>query len=76
MAEPFGDFVNAVPGVEQIRRDQMPDLMGAERPDPGRDSDLVEPAGNVIRPQVPTRSTGEQVPRRSPRLRRLPQSDP
>jgi hypothetical protein len=27
MAEPFGDLVDAVAGVEQARRDQMPDLV-------------------------------------------------
>jgi hypothetical protein len=31
MAEPLRDLVDAVAGVEQSRRDQVPDLMRADR---------------------------------------------
>ena len=45
MAEPLGNFVQAVTGVQQTRGDQVPDLMRPERPNPGGDSELVEPVG-------------------------------
>jgi hypothetical protein len=47
MAEPLGDLVDAVAGVEQTRRDQMPDLMRADRPHLRSLGELVEPVGEI-----------------------------
>jgi hypothetical protein len=69
MAQPFGDLVDAEPGIKQVRRNQVPDLVRAERPDTSRGSDLVEPAGDIVRPQMPACSASEQVPRRPARCR-------
>nr|GID89513.1 hypothetical protein Ade03nite_84370 [Actinoplanes derwentensis] len=49
MAEPLGDLMDAVAGVEQIRGEHVPDLMRSEGPDLRGDSDLVEPVGEVVR---------------------------
>ena len=49
MAEPFRDVVDAVTGVEQSRRDQIPDLVRADRPDRRGFGQLVEPVGEIVR---------------------------
>lgn len=67
MAKPFGDLVDAEPGVQQVRGDEMPNLVRTERPDSGRDSNLIESASDVIRSQMPASSASEQVPGRPAR---------
>ncbi|GAA0526821.1 hypothetical protein GCM10010172_04220 [Paractinoplanes ferrugineus] len=75
MAETLGDLVDAVAGVQQRRRDQMPDPMQADRPDLRRHSKLVEPVGQVVRsglsgrivwPQRPANKTATPAPRERP----------
>jgi hypothetical protein len=43
----FGAFVDAVAIVEQIRREQIPDLVRPQRPDLSCDRELVEPVGEM-----------------------------
>ena len=69
VAEPLSYFVDAVPGVEHARREQMPDLVGSDRADPGGGGELVEPAGDVVRSQRLAGAAGEHVPRRRRCLR-------
>lgn len=47
MAEPLRDLVAAVATVEQTRRDQMPDLVRADRPDLRGFGQLVGPVGEI-----------------------------
>jgi hypothetical protein len=63
VSETFGHLRNAVPEIQQIRRDQVPDLVWAERADPCGGRELVEPVRDVVRPQRLPLPAGEHVPR-------------
>lgn len=58
MTEPLSHFGDAGPGIEKAGGEKVPDLVRADRPDPGRDSEPIESPGHIVRPQRLTTTAG------------------